>query len=275
MYSSNVPNTVGTENEKERQESTSVMPPLSSYLLVAHGGAHWFGRDSVSGIVVFGDSYSASLEGESKTWVDYLPNQLGIATASIHKFAFPGASVEDDMEDLLSSYFQQFPPKSKDLSATLIDHDKTLFVFYLGINDCGGTTADELEPIVETVLDAVHNLYTKSHARNFLFIDVPPTGRSPGALEIEATDTMKERVDTWNDLLRAQVEEFAASASQATVFIFSSHAVLTDILDDPEEYDFTEDDTTEVGAIWQDGLHLTSAVHEVLAEKFVAALGVK
>ena len=37
------------------------------------------------------------------------------------------------------------------------------------------------------------------------------------------------------------------------------------VLDDPLEYDFTEDDvTTEAGGIWADELHLTSEVHDIL-----------
>ena len=49
----------------------------------------------------------------------------------------------------------------------------------MGINDCGSTDADELEPIVESVFDAVHDLYVKAGARNFVLVDVPPIDRSP------------------------------------------------------------------------------------------------
>ena len=55
-------------------------------------------------------------------------------------------------------------------------------VFYLGINDCGRTSSDDLEPIVEAIFDVLHDLYTKSFARNFVLIDVPPIDRSPGGM---------------------------------------------------------------------------------------------
>jgi hypothetical protein len=45
---------------------------------------------------------------------------------------------------------------------------------------CSGTAADELEPIVEKLFDAMHDLYVKWKARSFLLIDVPPMERSPG-----------------------------------------------------------------------------------------------
>jgi len=39
--------------------------------------------------------------------------------------------------------------------------------------------ADELEPIVEQIFEAMHDLYIKWKARSFLLIDVPPMHRSP------------------------------------------------------------------------------------------------
>jgi hypothetical protein len=55
-------------------------------------------------------------------------------------------------------------------------------VIYLGINDCGRTPSDELQSILETLFDAVHDLYVKAKARNFVFINVPPIDRSPGGM---------------------------------------------------------------------------------------------
>ena len=53
-------------------------------------------------------------------------------------------------------------------------------VVALGINDCGRTPSDELEPIVEGIFDTLHDLYVKFGARNFVLIDVLPIDRSPG-----------------------------------------------------------------------------------------------
>ena len=50
---------------------------------------------------------------------------------------------------------------------------------FLGINDCGTTDSDELESIVESLFDVLHQLYVKAGARNFVLFDVPPIDRSP------------------------------------------------------------------------------------------------
>jgi hypothetical protein len=41
-------------------------------------------------------------------------------------------------------------------------------------------SADELEDVVEILFDAMHELYVKAGARNFLIVDVPPLDCSPG-----------------------------------------------------------------------------------------------
>lgn len=55
-------------------------------------------------------------------------------------------------------------------------------VLFIGINDVGCfPDEDDLEEMMEnSVIDALHTLYVKAHARNFLIIDIPPMGRSPG-----------------------------------------------------------------------------------------------
>lgn len=49
--------------------------------------------------------------------------------------------------------------------------------------------------------------------------------------------------------------------------------MISDILDDPEDYGFRDEDVTEEeGKIWSDKLHLTGEVHKVLADRIVKAL---
>lgn len=92
-------------------------------------------------------------------------------------------------------------------------------------------------------------------------------------MESNSVGDIRERVETWNELLRTQANDFAKGSSNATIFIFSCHYVLTEVLDKPLDLDFTEDDPeTEGGGIWADELHLTPAVHEILAENLWGSL---
>lgn len=82
-------------------------------------------------------------------------------------------------------------------------------------------------------------------------------------------------MNAWNTRLNARVSEFARETPKAAVSCFSAHAALTEILDNPEDYDFVENDTTEEnGAIWADHLHATAAVHKMLADRLLQRVGV-
>lgn len=157
-------------------------------------------------------------------------------------------------------------------------------VLFIGINDVG--EGENLSEIVGQVLDAAHTLYIKAGARNFVFFDVPPTDRAPegsffvrmlflGLMCCETAacftardrQTARMRVEEWNELLREGVAEFQQDTPQANIAVFSAHAVLTDILDRPQEYaDFDESDVIkEGGRIWDDEIHVTSDANQIFA----------
>ncbi|RPD74508.1 hypothetical protein L226DRAFT_582184 [Lentinus tigrinus ALCF2SS1-7] len=242
----------------------------------------WSGITSLKNVVVFGDSYStpATTEPEpndedeedaagNATWVDHLQCRLGDRITAFHNFSFPGSTTEDDLETQLTKFFAKFPPKRSPQSDPPLDPSRTSFVLHLGINDCGATDEDDLDEIVEKLLDAAHDLYVKAGARNFIFMDVIPIDRTPGAQATDSEDTMRSRVEVWNESLRTRVAEFAESSSRASVFLYSTHKTLTEVLDDPEEFGYTvEDVTDEGGGIWLDDIHATSSVHKILAERF-------
>ncbi|KAG7447598.1 uncharacterized protein BT62DRAFT_1004354 [Guyanagaster necrorhizus] len=109
-------------------------------------------------------------------------------------------------------------------------------LLYLGINDCSRTPSDKLEPIVEALSVAVHDLWVKAGTRNFVLVDVPLVDRSPSALDSS--------------------DEVQGASGHGATFSVRVHPMLTDVLGDQLEYDFAEDDPTdEGGSIWEDDLH--------------------
>jgi hypothetical protein len=101
------------------------------------------------------------------------------------------------------------------------------------------------------------------------------THRHPAALHVTTSlSDLKEICDTWNDMLSSYINTFASESSQATMLLLSAHAVLTEVLDDFVKFDFGESDVEEAGGnIWLDEIHLTSAVHSILAERLQRTLG--
>ena len=92
-------------------------------------------------------------------------------------------------------------------------------------------------------------------------------------MNAECSEDIEERITSWNSLLREQLAKFGSDRQAVTVMLFSSHQVLTEILDDPCAFDFTEGDPdTEGGNIWEDDLHLTSEVHAIFTERLLKCL---
>ena len=88
-----------------------------------------------------------------------------------------------------------------------------------------------------------------------------------------AAEDIKKRVETWNALLKSQAEDFAKDGENSTVFVFSFHQALTEVLDEPLDFDFAEDDPEMGGGgIWVDDLHLAPAVHAIFAERLLGSL---
>ncbi|KAK1221482.1 hypothetical protein PQX77_015716 [Marasmius sp. AFHP31] len=214
-------------------------------------------------VIIFGDSYSSESDAPNTTWVKHLRENLS-SNVVTYNFSFPGATTEHDLADQLSQYLSESRPKKLWSSSP----KEVCYVLFFGINDCGSNQECFLSDIVSKIPEAAQRLYDEAGARNFIFVDVPPIDRSPSGVKFDCADVIERRVQTWNEEFRTQIAEFQENTATTKVAIFSFHGVLSKILDDPEEFDFTEDDsTTEGGAIWVDELHLTSEVHEIIAEQ--------
>ncbi|KAL1704414.1 hypothetical protein EV121DRAFT_280360 [Schizophyllum commune] len=212
-------------------------------------------------IVIIGDSYSVSAEcdvdederPDGKTWVDFIPELIDIPVQQIRNFSTPGASAEEDLDEQLARFSSSNQSGDNLTSSCATDNpslSSATFVLFLGINDCGQNTADRLGPIVEKVIGTAQTLFTQYGARNFMFVDVPPTDRAPAAVRMECGDTVQGRVNAWNDYLRAKATQWT-SGTQAKTTLFSSHEVITDVLDAPEKYGFLKEDVAkEGGEIW-------------------------
>ncbi|KAF8799736.1 hypothetical protein BYT27DRAFT_7176126 [Phlegmacium glaucopus] len=236
--------------------------------------------DEFRHILVFGGSYCS----ETKTnWIGHLQKRIHSTEGPpcVHGFAKAGDTVEDDLSSQMRHLYSKFPS-----AKSLENSDKALFIFWMGINDCGRTDADELEPIVEQIFDAMHDLCIKWKARYFLLIDLPPMQRSPGGIfmNIDA-----ERYNTWNTQLLEQATSFANSASKASVFVVSAHHIISDMLNHPEEFGLSnssgsggsqqslggdninddDDNDDEAQEIWEDDIHLSSAAHRVFADRLL------
>lgn len=84
---------------------------------------------------------------------------------------------------------------------------------------------------------------------------------------------LQDAVLEWNSALSEAAAKFAAEHTDATVLVWSSWRLFSDILTNPAAYGFPQEDAAkEEGAIFEDGLHPTSAVHRVIAQELLEFL---
>ncbi|THU87264.1 hypothetical protein K435DRAFT_761949 [Dendrothele bispora CBS 962.96] len=147
--------------------------------------------------------------------------------------------------------------------------NESLFVIWIGINDCAYSKTHKDN--IARLFGLQEKLY-EAGARNFLFFDVPPIHRCPG-VPAGRENAASESYLNWNTNLRSALDSFAGSHSDATVLLFSSFGVFSHLLDNPEEYGFKARELRqEYGGIWNDYLHPTSRVHDIVAARLTEFL---
>ncbi|KAJ7106342.1 SGNH hydrolase-type esterase domain-containing protein [Mycena epipterygia] len=260
--------------------------------------SRWPGYDSFKNLFIFGDSYSAigfaanlpppklvdrtSLPFRGLTYADIDgTNWVGYVLKEhdphpdllVHDYAVGGArvpalgrggAVETQVnENFLAGY--AMAPAAEGL---IWDAAHSLFVTWIGINDCA--YAQTHTDTLELLFSLEEKLYAAG-ARIFLFIDVPPIGRTP--VGVKASSDISATYMNWNADLRQSVAKFAAAHPDARILTFSAFDAFTRILDNPKKYGFDKKDVdTAGGAIWRDHLHPTSKVHKIFAQELVAFL---
>ena len=167
----------------------------------------------------------------------------------------------------------------------------TLFVTWVGINDCAmnSRTRDPegaTEESIKTLFAALEEVY-RTGARNFCLVDVPQTYKFPNRAHTFATCALHDRLTdwlaagptsrkaeltvlTWNAKLGEAARAFAAAHPDATVLIWSSWRLFEQVYSDPESFGFREEDLADhEGRVFVDGLHPTSAMHEIVAAQIL------
>lgn len=83
--------------------------------------------------------------------------------------------------------------------------------------------------------------YTTGLRGAHLFINVPPEERNPASLATpsESVAAYKQRIDEFNAALRTSVAQFAQNHTDLTVLTFDAHSWFNEMLDNAEEYGFT------------------------------------
>jgi len=264
-----------------QRESTSVLPNARIW---GYQGVQSSGIQSYEHLVVFGDSYSvgrASWVGQIQKW--------STSRLRINNFARDGDTVQDDLPHQLRAYLLAHERDGAPVTSIHKgESNPILYVLWLGINDCSCSDEPDLEEIVEKIFDCMNDLYIQVSARHFLLIDAPPLELSPaGRALADGGVDVSTRYTTWNEHLLGQAKQFASDTPRATISLLSSYLILSAVVEQPAWFglQINEDGEDASGVseessdenqlpiqFWEDDLHVSEAVHAILARCFASAM---
>lgn len=151
---------------------------------------------------------------------------------------------------------------------------RSVTAVFVGIND----VCWPIDPAVDVgklFADAIEPLYA-SGARRFLIFNNPPRMRASGPVINPTPGFVRHhaRIDAWNAALALSIAALRQRHEDARVYSLDTHALFMDIFDNPEKHDFRAEHVGRAhgGAIWMDGLHPTSRVHEIIADEIQSLL---
>ncbi|PCH37968.1 carbohydrate esterase family 16 protein [Wolfiporia cocos MD-104 SS10] len=251
-------------------------------------GETWPGFEKLKHLVIFGDSYSQVgynsqeprpsannplgvafpgitwNEPNQPNWIGHLIKKHAPAPLLVFDYARGGDNVSGVRWQVRREFLQYLAPKPR--WARWSEYD-TLFITWVGINDCAFANAETVPKFVAELFDLQDELYNAG-ARNFLLVDLPPIHRSPAGNKPKSLQlpSRQPSCELWNIYLKEGAAQFASSHPLSTVLIYSSWETFSKAMDNPTAFGFeTEDVRKAGGGMWVDRLHPTSKMHDLVA----------
>ncbi|KAJ5294363.1 hypothetical protein N7508_009184 [Penicillium antarcticum] len=212
-------------------------------------------------------------------WVEYLTTVDNASLVLSYNLAIGGATIDNrivsapytDMTTQLgyfeASYSQR--PASAPWSAS-----DTVFGFWIGINDIGSAySSNDASVLVPKLMAQYESLVGEIYAnggRKFLFLNVPPTSRSPLFLD-QGTDVVNAHaawVTAYNKGLQSMIKSFKSNHSGTTTVLYDTWSFMTKVLDSPQKYGYpnatciNEDGTS---CVWYNNYHPGYKYHQLQA----------
>jgi phospholipase/lecithinase/hemolysin len=241
-----------------------------------------------SKIVSFGDSLTdvgnAGRYSNGLIWVEQLADQLGVARATASNggganYAVGGSLTSDAV--LQASAYVTSVSGHADPNA--------LYTVWTGGNDFGSAVKSFKDPLsslptwTANVVEVVSTLYDAG-GRNFLVLNLPPLGETPGVLAFgSAIQTLANtRTEQFNTQLSTRLAAFESQNLSAKVVELNIHELFEEIIANRTKYgleNVTQGASLVTGAdaskyLFWDEIHPTATGHGLVAAAAMAALPV-
>ncbi|THU98031.1 hypothetical protein K435DRAFT_721189 [Dendrothele bispora CBS 962.96] len=223
-------------------------------------------------------------------WIDYDTTTYNNSLVLTWNYAYGGATIDANLVapfdpsvlSLTDQVNQFLNGTAKKPASAPWTSANSLFSIWIGINDIGNSwyLSGDRSAFSDTLLNAEFALVQKLYdvgARNFLFLNVPPTDRSPlmtSSNDATSLATLKSIILTFNSKLATKAQQFEAANDGVQTFLWDSNAAFTQILNNPTAYGFKDATTfgTGDGIFWGNNYHPGSAAHQFFGQDVAAVL---
>ncbi|EME45765.1 carbohydrate esterase family 16 protein [Dothistroma septosporum NZE10] len=315
---------------------SEVGTPRGPYASSYGKGTHWRDWANIDHVFIFGDSWTTTgFEiddaqptvnnplgnpdwdprnwhlGAGTNWVGFITAWHNASLLRTVNLAYGGATVDMD----LIHPFEEIPPGMRDLGHQVNELFKpkyamhpdyfnwtdasSLFVVWIGLNDIHNANANNsmrFGMVWEQFAIRIEQLYGMG-ARNFMFLSVPPIDKAPLAAHENMTDNWRHWVNAWNKNLTTLVSDLTHAHSDTMAFVFDTHSLYNDVLEDPCSFEATcafKDTTTACvwyawgtdewdsknenctyrvdQYLWMNPIHPTTRMHNLTALQMAKAL---
>ncbi|CAE6431237.1 unnamed protein product [Rhizoctonia solani] len=258
------------------------MKPAKLVFLVASFGlgqcADWVNFKSVKYLFVFGDSYSTvgfrstspipnptnpiglkypgTTITKGENWAGVLTTKVNESLILTWDYAVSGQQVTGVVKQIGEQFI---PTAGTQPSWCPWNAKNSLFITWIGINDINRGVVSERLPML---FGLQHDLY-ENGARNFLFLNLPPFDRSPGA---NYSQQVKGEIAKWNSALPTHIANFTATHKNATAFLYDTQALWSEFYANPTAFNITNPDTIK-GGLWYDEYHPSTEIQGVIGQR--------
>lgn len=235
--------------------------PYLQYVL----GPHWHGWANIEHMIVFGDSWSNTAfrprQGSPTTahpirnapweheydedldfnWVTRMTSTYNETLVTTQNFAVGGSTISVPivvqgraMVDQVNTDFALLHANRSSTDAVIYDWnaDATLAFIWFGVNDISrivGQKVFDMFPYEFGVQRVLMDTLYDSGVRNFMLIDAPPYDVFPVATMLTNREVYQQASIDWKKNLTTISWDHAAKHADASVFVFSSFDLYTDI----------------------------------------------
>ncbi|KAL7414989.1 hypothetical protein BDY24DRAFT_383333 [Mrakia frigida] len=255
---------------------------------------------------------SGGTASNGPNWVQYLTETYNVSNP-IHRWnvAYAGAVIDNDVITPYTPSVKSIKDQVEEFetyaaSGSYWDAEKSLCSVWIGINDIGFNYAWKNVSIPEfyrSEIENLHSLLTRvsnlDACRAFLFITVPPLGSVPLYLSqgAEVSSSIDYATEVWNAALKEMASRFEDELNETWVGVFDSGRVFNTIIENGEALGYTnvtgynpvypiqygvkqDGNNSQIepflptsSYLWQDSLHPTWPIHNILAHSIATFLG--